>query len=321
MRTWTLSVLSVTLVPLVAHGCATPSGAVAVDPSDPAALERSLRAFVDERVAQGNAEAAKQDGQTFVQLHEERRVLFFVPAPEPEPEPKPAELKVLPDGTVVAPPLPEAEYTPPVIGKTVYLLGGGAPPDDAARGYWTDRYALAQQFRYRWAVLEIGPVMPVTYPWASHEAKVVLRLECRKRSAVTQDLAPLPQPPQGMVRWTPTRGGAHGRFFGMGAGCRDVPLPTIPMPGRPAAEVADPLAGEAVAELAKEPEVTVESTLSCQVLFHRQKSHWCLSPDWPPRVGDASASPLPEKVYGYIREPDGSESAAKYPEPKPEAAK
>jgi len=194
---------------------------------DEGIFRRDIRAAAEKLIVEANREAAKRDGVTYVDIKQFKRVVYFVPASMPLQEQK--EPDVIVDGTFEPPP----------------------PPDDAVAHEWTNRFALAQQFTYRYTLEKITDIRPVLKGELLFEAKAVFRMDYQKPSAKAGTPKRVPKPPRGMRLWSPKRPCLHFGFgIGDGKEWRHLPHPDVP-PGERAEKVTDPLARQAVAAMAK----------------------------------------------------------------------
>lgn len=207
---------------LLLAGCAT-------NPLERAERDRQWLAaqvlpLAKKEIGLANAEAAELDGKTFVELQEYERMVVFVPYDW-------SEWEELPDG-----------------GKRWKTFKTGEVPEGAVAHHWTDRFALAQQYRYHYRltddplIVRRGPSLDAPY-----EAVVPVAIEVEHCHRIAGRVQSIPEAPEGMKHWRRSRGGG-GYFFGIGCNRRSV-LPQIGAVGRPATEVDDALATEAVAAL------------------------------------------------------------------------
>ena len=233
-------------------------------------LDADIRRAVEMEIAEANERAAKTNDVTWVDVKSFDRVVFFVPKPKPRP---PAD-----SGEIEPPVIPDA----PIRSR----VRGFFPPIGAPRRQWTDRYALAQRYAYHYAidkVTEIRPEADLDHPYA---ATVTVRMTVEHARAIAADAKPVPQPPQGMMRWKPTPAsiGIATGFFG---GVRAPVLPDVVVPGRPSAEATGPLAAEAVSLLRRAEHQRRTVILKLTAKYSLRSKQWSLtmlarSQSWSP---------------------------------------
>jgi len=285
------------LVVLAVGGCGAARSPLDRIAADRTFLERDIRAYAEQLVAEANAEAARLDGQVRVDMHDEHLVMFFVPVPKPEPEPvePPAKVKGEPD---------RVEYQAQTVVKTKRRTPRTRPPAAAVRRDWTDRYALAQAFRYRWSVGDIRSIRLIFDDKVPCEATVTFCMHTWRTVGSASDVKPLPQAPEGMRVWTPYGGFGTGWGWGGGDG-----LPAFAMPGLPVDETAEePLAQAALQRLAEAEELKHSATLTSRVFYDNVTGRWKIEHQY------ACELPGPACAADRVRPRKGALQAHRYPD-------
>lgn len=287
MRGVMLLSLAILLLTVFIHGCETPQSPLERIAADRAFLEKEIRAYAEKLVAEANAEAAKLDGQVRVETCEKRWVVFFEPIPKPEPKPEPPAA----GGDNRIP-----QYQAQVVVKEKRKINL-EPPAAAVRREWTDRYALAQTFEYRWSLAEIGLIQLKLDEKVPCEAEVTFQIRATRTTATATDIQPLPNVPDGTRLWRPS----VASFFGVGRGGGsggESGLPCLTLPGRSVEEVADePLAQQALRQLASADDEELTFSLKCPVTYDAPARTWNLR--WALVPADL---PSPARVLRSVRD-------------------
>ena len=241
-------------------GCAT-------SPLDRAAQDRRMlladvSKYVDGLVAEANRHAAATlDGRTFHHLDAHTRVMFFVPAPG-----KPAKgegpgpdngLELDPGHTVCSPD---------------GLVTESAPPPNAVRREWTDRFARAHQYTISYGPKMIERVVLNTDTARPFEARVTLKVTITSRVATVARSHPVPQAPEGMKLWRPDS--PLWRFFGVGPARWRPRLEVPTFASWSTGQPADALSARALAKLEKTPSTTVEAESQIALQYDVEKGSW-----------------------------------------------
>ena len=225
-------------------------------------IRQDATAVIQSAIDEVNRKAAKLDGITFVDVQKFGRVVFFVPAPtgiEDVSPHQPGSMDV----------------------ENWYLV----PPANSTRNDWTDRFALAQEFTYRYSLqkiekVEMGSPLAVAF---------TVTVESSQRHAVTEQSRPLPRPPREMELWSPSN-----RLSGM-YGLHDPPMvASLPAPlwppGCSADRTTDKLAVQAVKKMRDESITKSSETIEGTARYDPKREKWLLS--MPP-------GKLPQPVAQY----------------------
>ena len=248
--------------------------------------EQGLRAFLQKAIAKANQEAAELDGQTFVEHCAFKRSIYFIPKPPP-PKQEPVRVEVR-DGNMVlvvppSRPPPPLKIPEPVLS---HMPNQPQPPPKGAVGkHWVDRYAMAQQFSYRYSLESVGAIVKGQGESEAESAPVRIKLTARRRTAIAGDEKPIPEPPKGMKVWYPSPPWSFGSFGGGGT-VRE--LKKIEMPPQAHREIKGPLAEEAVKKMQAVPEEVVAKTMNMTAHYSPEWQLWFISWYW--------SSEMPEPV-------------------------
>ncbi|HUT58619.1 MAG TPA: hypothetical protein VNA25_12310 [Phycisphaerae bacterium] len=282
MYTMRLGVLAVWLaaIPFLA-GCEPSS----VQPGDRAAVEapvaKDLRAFVEGAIARANQRAAELDGKTFVEEGGLEWIMYFVRQ----------DLVDVADLMVVQ----KTQWT-------VLIEPNCSPPPGAIERRWTDRYALAQQYSYRYELVSIGPMAVVGGAYKAESAEVELRITGTRKVGVARDEGPLPDIPEGMRVWTPSSR-VPAAMQGEGVPMRE--LTDISMPRGAQARIEGALADQAVRAMHSAVAEELWTTLNLLASYAPDRDEWVFwTWDSPPR------SVLPAELSSYTSRGEGVLSPA-----------
>lgn len=249
--------------------------------------EQDLRAFLQKAIAKANQAAAGLDGQTFVEHCAFKRSIHFIPKP---PAPKDGRARVeVRDGKIVV--VVPSRPPPPIEVPSTVLSDRPQPqppPKGAVGKHWVDRYAMAQQFSYRYSLESIGPIVKGQGASEPESAPVRIKLTARRRTAIAGDEKPIPEPPKGMKVWDPTRLWSP-HFFGSGGSTRE--LRKIGMPPQARREIKGPLAKEAVKKMQAAPEEVVAKTMNMTARYWPKWQLWFIEWSW------SSEMPEPARLW------------------------
>ncbi len=215
-----------------------------------------LRAFVLKSIERANRRAAAISGKTFVEFGSDERTVVFAPA-----------------GSVKA----DNESSP-------------TPPKGSVKKRWTKKYAIAQQYSYKYHLDQIGPILTWSPPLNAEAALVNIRIVARHRHGVASEAGPQPQPPVGMAVWEPKFQNYDGGKFAASADI-DIPhvaikwskdLPALPKLGVLANSTKDPLAEKAGIKMMIDNERVGERAFQLRAVFCPQRKIWLFAPSNTP---------------------------------------
>ena len=235
-------------------GCQGPQKAPVAGPSEPSAAQaieqettaKEARAYVEGVIAEANRRAAAVDQMTFIDIGQFKRAAFFAPAAAIEA-----------------------------------AKSARTTPDGAVRKQWIDRFALAQQFSYRYSLQSIQPSWFA--PAGAMEMAAEIVIHATRKAAVAGVAAPAPQAPEGMVPWAPRE---RVSLLHPPADYGKDPLPAIRPPGQAGLPATDALAKEAMSGFKDAPAEKLQSVLHCILRYDAAKKSWHLTwrqlpDDWP----------------------------------------
>ncbi|MFB3893644.1 MAG: hypothetical protein ACE15C_16650 [Phycisphaerae bacterium] len=215
-----------------------------------------LRAFVTRSVAVANQEAAVLEKSPIVEVAEYARAVYFVPKPAGG----------VPRGSVTS-----------------------SRPGSALTRQWTDRYALAQRFSVRFALQNIGTILPPPKdPSLGPTAIVTVKVTGKSAFAVAKDEKPIPACPQGMELWQDVEPGV---ISGYGGWERKLARLTPPEGAVDAAKANDPLATAALKMLASQAPSSIDGTCRLKVEYIPKAAKWVYRID-----DERRRMPRPEKL-------------------------
>ena len=235
--------------------------------------EKGLRQYLKKTIAKANWEAASLRGKTFVEHHSFERAIYFVPKPPPPPPPR-VEMRdgraVIIPSTLPPDPLPELEEVEAFVGGMVRPT---KLPDGCVEKTWVDDYCLAQQYSYRFKLLDTGPIAE-DKEWKVPAADVRLKLIVERKTHIAAREKPIPKPAEGQRIWRfLVRSGLLSRYGGVGFSreLKGISMPSVAKP-----DVGDTLAEEAAGEVLKVPEERHVQSLTLQALYVPQRERWVI---------------------------------------------
>lgn len=227
-------------------------------------------------IAEANVKAKSFDGKTWLDSATYQRVMYFVPWSKYPKYNNP----VIPDGTL--------DIKPP------------NPPTGAVERRWQDRYALAQQYSYRYRYGGITKLLRKEDMDKPFEATFEIKIKATVRSGMASKVQPVPKTPEGMVPWEDMRSGS--RFFGSGGGKFTLWSPR--MPGEANVSPSTDLERKALAAMKAAPAKVVEGTMVCRIFYDAAKAKWAWGridyKDWPDPKDIHWSMGLPEDKKGVI---------------------
>jgi len=247
-------------------------------PTGPGETERYF-GLPKKLIAEANAKAKNFDGKIWLDSAMYQRVMYFVPRPK---YPK-YNIPVIPDATLKTKPL--------------------NPPAGAVERRWQDRYALAQQYSYRYSYGGITKLLRKEDMDKPFEATFEIKIKAKVRSGMVSEVQPVPETPEGMMPWEDMRSGS--RFFGSGGGKFKLWSPRIP--GEANASPSTDLERKALAAMKAAPAKVVEGTMVCRIFYDAAKAKWAWGRidyrDWPDPKDIHWSMGLPEDKKGVIYAP------------------
>jgi len=270
-------------------------------------------------IAEANEKAKAFDGKTWLHSVTLDRYMYFVPEPKP---PRPGEV-ILPEPNIIADPNNHVNpWEPP------------NPPAGAIERHWRDRFALAQQYSYRYRYGGITKLLRKEDMDKPFETTFEIKIKATVRSGLASKVQPVPETPEGMVAWKDER--PRWRYGG-GGGIRKLELRSPWIPGDPNAKPTNDLERNALAKMRDAPAKTVEGVMICHVVFDAAKGKWDFQSaeysypeegivayrsrdrkDWPEPVTTPWSMGLPRGLAGCIYDrPAAKKKADEHTQPAP----
>ncbi len=274
-RLWlAMAVLLISMA--VSAGCTTPPASpYDLAETNAITISADIRLAIDKSIKDANKIASTQDGKTYIDVDEFDRVLVFVPITEPE--------------------LRQRHFC---YMKTL--------PENALVKKWTDRFALAQQFSYRYSYVRI---LESTRHFSSPHftAKVEVLIKATSHRAYGGMPTDIPSTPNDHMIWWPGRRSGFGGLRGM--------IDHLPAPTRPPGKIVTPslaidtISQSALDALRKSTPKTIKHTVIAHMSYDRSKKQWKLDSamqkgDFPEPEWLEWSHGLVGKNADYVLKPD-----------------